>query len=695
MTSITDATNGSSSPYNKATEYTYKHFIPFVVLIIVQAIGAINFSNYTWGFSFWNIFNPVFSIIILLISFVLCLPPVAKVLTERIGGWIMIMGQYFEKPNRFIIGLAGTIFLFVIFYIFRSKALAYGDGFTILAFITSEEIFIHRLEIMQVLTILLHRWAYLNLTGPLSLNAEQVFALVNCIGGIIGFWAILRIIFTLDKNTVNRWFLALGTFSSAAVILFFGYIENYTWAWSIGFWSLAFSIGKVTGKNSWWPGILIGIIALGFHIISLPFLLVALLSVLWKNDGCNRLVWRFKLGYIYILAIIVAPVFVYILETYGPDFVFVSLWPHGENDYWFLSVHHIVDLINHALLVAPVGLVLALFSFRIKTIDSASGILVLAFFLNFLIAFWFDPLVGLPRDWDLLSGYGIPLSILGCYLFIRLFQKNKIPSPLLLPVSIIFLAFIIPNLVEKNSPVRAAERVDGWLYNDLHYAPHQTKRIVAWTDILRHEIGREDLAKKYYQRQMESNMASYRAWFNMGELCLNQQKFDSSVIYYRQAINLKPDHAMSWCQLARAEENRGNLNESMSCIRRAAALDSTSDLIETTYGVILMRSGNFSEAMLHLGRAYRLNPESPAANMYSGIGHYYYKNYDSALYFLNASNRFEPGKARVLELLIQIKLELNDFKAAADYLEEYSRAHPDSPKLEAFRQRLGNLLQNK
>jgi hypothetical protein len=44
--------------------------------------------------------------------------------------------------------------------------------------------------------------------------------------------------------------------------------------------------------------------------------------------------------------------------------------------------------------------------------------------------------------------------------------------------------------------------------------------------------------------------------------------------------------------------------------------------------------------------------------------------------------------------LIQIKLELNDFKAAADYLEEYSRTHPDSPKLETYRQRLNNLSQN-
>ncbi|MFZ5979694.1 MAG: hypothetical protein ACOYVF_03600, partial [Candidatus Zixiibacteriota bacterium] len=459
-------------------------------VILIYLFGTLLPVHFTWGFNIWSVFPAPTALSVLILAALLMIIPVRSRFHMKYEGLKQSAYAYLLKNNRYFNLILLSLGLFVIFYIFRSRALVYGDGYLVLSYLTAPEYsFDINTFFMKPLEVLLQRGIFSLLSGFISTAPENIPAIVNAVGGVSGFWALNRIARTITGRDNNHWVIMTGFLGSASVVLFFGYLENYTLVTALSLWSLAFAMGYMKGQNGPLPSVIMGLLAVGFHVLAVSFLIASILAILIKNEK-NKAFIKKKPGKIYgvitILSFIIALIF-QVLNI--PDYI-VKIWPDANNRYWFFSVAHLVDILNLLLLVAPVGLIVLLFNIISKPdekeIEHTEYLLILTALLSFLITFWVNPELGAPRDWDLLSLCGFPLTIWGIYRLSRRYPQPMLQMRFLFPFGLLTLILLVPNLYEKNHLSVAAGRLDRMLWDDAHYQTDykSAERCIYWSYIL-------------------------------------------------------------------------------------------------------------------------------------------------------------------------------------------------------------------
>ncbi|MCK4858298.1 MAG: hypothetical protein KAT58_10040 [candidate division Zixibacteria bacterium] len=479
---------------------------PLVAIVLLHFIGVLFPQHFTWGFNFWGFLPQSLSLVVLITALVLLSPFIYDKWTSPLAPFLTRLLQPNRRKNRVVVIAIGSILLFALFYVFRSRAHVYGDGFTILAEAADLKLpQLHGQMYVQILSLLLHHYSTVTFNSLLGFAAETTFAIVNSIGGVVGIWALYRIATLLTSDQAERWFILVGSLSSGAVILFFGYIEHYTWAMSIGLWSVYWLVKHIQHSCAIWPSVLFAVLASAFHLVALPFLAATVVTmVLLKADQQDRplrsLVTKFL-----ILILITSFTGAITSQFAGKWQVLVPLWPVAGNPYWFLSLAHLIDMVNLIILIAPFGVVAAIVGlisskWRTSRVGMEGTTLAGVSAFAFLAAFWIDPTIGAARDWDLLAVFGFPLSLWGVHSICQRLPKDSARIKYLPAMLIVMLICIIPNLIEKNDLNRAVVRLDTMLWHDAHYQKdyRQAERCLPWGHALSYNVGDMERSVKYF-----------------------------------------------------------------------------------------------------------------------------------------------------------------------------------------------------
>ncbi|MBI5060063.1 hypothetical protein HZB60_09835 [candidate division KSB1 bacterium] len=247
--------------------------------------------------------------------------------------------------------------------------------------------------------------------------AQQTYRLLSALAGALV--VLLTILFVRRALAPpGRALFYWIVFGSSAMLLYFGYVENYAWA-SLALVACLFAgiVELGAGQRFPWRTWLCFALAVGFHysmLVLFPAVLLATLLALRRATQPRPVRKLFATtGVLLALAGLAAYVYV---QGWNGWFTILPLTAARSSDgYALLTLNHAVDLLN---LLALLGLpALLLFAVRRGLAsDGVSAFLLLAACSGLVYVATFNPNLGMAVDWDLLAVGLLPLIIGGAWL---------------------------------------------------------------------------------------------------------------------------------------------------------------------------------------------------------------------------------------------------------------------------------------
>lgn len=274
-------------------------------------------------------------------------------------------------------------------------------------------------------------------------NAAPVYRLLSPLAGALYLGAALAL--GAGGRVAPAW-LAFGLLVSLGVVqLFFGYVENYSFAAAGVLVYLWLGLRAADGRGALWPAALALAVTNALH----PSTVVLAPSLLWlgwravRRGNISLRSSVFQIGLPVLL--IGAGVFVWMeWSGHGFDALLRTDRPGGQDARWFVPLYaaqsrwehytmlswpHLRDVLNEQLLVAPVVLPALVWvaltrPWRTRAHGHASFLAVAAAFYLLFVCVW-NPDYGGQRDWDLFSLAAIPSAALLAVLLPRALPARR------------------------------------------------------------------------------------------------------------------------------------------------------------------------------------------------------------------------------------------------------------------------------
>ena len=351
-----------------------------------------------------------------------------------------------------------AVVLLLVFYAFPLVHTRWGDAYLLSKALAWPDPALRLTHSWQApLDLFLHSQLWLRLHEPMGwADAIPVYRLLSPLAGLLYLLAVLGLVHTVP---VAPGWLTFGLLTSLGVLqLFFGYIENYSFAAAGILLYLWLGLRVLAGQAPLW--LAASVLALTHALHPSTVVLAPSLLYLGWVDWRARTNTQYKPGIQTILfpgVAIVLPMLLVALGVIGgmewgghglatltstdrpgggDARLFVPLWATATRweHYTMFSWLHLRDFLNEQLLVAPVvlpGLLLILVAFLVEkrkawTKTSTTGaasppatrhppqtIFLLWATLAYLLFAWvWNPDYGGQRDWDLFSLSAIPATLL-------------------------------------------------------------------------------------------------------------------------------------------------------------------------------------------------------------------------------------------------------------------------------------------
>jgi tetratricopeptide (TPR) repeat protein len=373
-----------------------------------------------------------------------------------------------SSKREFIICLLIPALGAALFWLFRVETHFLGDGYHVLAKLPSSSPQIKTTELGQTWIHLLFFKLFSNADKETALLTYQI---LSVIAGFMFLFAVGIFSFHQYPDTLRRVLFFLGLSTSGCVLLFFGYVEHYSWLILTVFVVALTGVLSINAQFNKWLVTLVFLLAIFFHVIALAAA-PAVLYLLLRGTRASRISSLWKYAATMILLVIGTSAFTYLYTTsYFFKFAFVPIVPIEitTEGYTLFSFSHLADFANLIFLLFPGFLILAWLLWQSRKWIwhfppfRFLGLMTLSIaFCLFVI----DPKLGMPRDWDLYCMVAVPLTIL--FYLLALNQKwtdNR--GVISASVAIVLaLAVLIPRVSSLNSPQLAISHLMNYMKLD-------------------------------------------------------------------------------------------------------------------------------------------------------------------------------------------------------------------------------------
>lgn len=392
-----------------------------------------------------------------------------------------------------------------------------------------------------------------------------------------------------DDRRVSAGAIALVFALQGWTLLFFGYLENYTFvALVLAAWTWLTVRSLRTGA-SLVPSVGLFVLAVGLHLSIAAFLPLPLLAL-----GFHAARHRSARTVIAAAAVFGASAIGlhFGLRAIDPGFSLVERIAGvvavarqdqggGAGIEYLLSARHLLDWFNAQMLLGPVGTLVALLTALVVLTSSArrrvkalwrdpGALLLLAAGAWTVAAHWstVEPALGYARDWDLFAPTSVFVGAATLFLVLRFTPRNA--QRRVLAVALLLSTWHTGTWVGVNaSPPRAAER-----FARLDLGLGRTEVVLA-----RHHLQRDDETEA-------------RRWL-------------------RRALEVNPANNNAWAMLARLDDERGDVDRAIRALENARDALPRKPEYHRRLVEILTREGRTAERARALERWLEIEPDAP------------------------------------------------------------------------------------
>ncbi|NWG12405.1 MAG: tetratricopeptide repeat protein [Acidobacteria bacterium] len=196
-----------------------------------------------------------------------------------------------------------------------------------------------------------------------------------------------------------------------------------------------------------------------------------------------------------------------------------------------------------------------------------------------------------------------------------------------------------------------------------------------------HRISRVRLAVPKRARQ---EMARY-------EECRARGDSAAALQHLERALAICPAYPEALNNLGTHYHRAGNYQRSIQIFRQTTELDPDFATGWLNLGGSLLASGNFRQALEAQLRALALRPDDVLANAQTGMSYYYMREYGEARRMFERVAELDPESAAFPHLyLAHIARQQRQIDEADQYIRDFLRHHPNSPRAPYFRKTLGS-----
>jgi len=608
----------ATKPRQAGLRFDVELWSVLVSTIVLFLLGSHALTMRTWGFNGWGFLGTPWNWAIAAGCMTLAVTysyTVSKSLSKDTA-------SHDSNATYWLLASGCVVIWLVAFVLLRTETHFLGDGYQHLARLAGADELIRWRDFGERW---IHRWLKEFLGGDPDAAALQSYRLISTTAGVLGLLVMAGYASLRYTDTWNR-LLFLGVCSvSGAMLMAFGYVENYSLFLLSIITFLVCGLLVLQKRIKWYVIVPLTLAMPLFHILGVVFIPAAAYVIMSSTGITGALLsWGKRRVVILSTGVLVVAASAAIYAVSSSRYVSLAVVPlvahqFTPSGYTLFSADHVVDCLNLLFLLQPAAALFAVVFFVPecrKGLRSADvRFLAMATAGALLAAGFLDPKLGMPRDWDLFSFPAMPLAMLLGSLILAdqvspRYRRLTAGFAILLGAMSLFPRAVIQH-VPKLGPVLAEA------YMDLD---HSRSRTGMWVlDMYYLEEG--DTLKHQSLERKRNRMYPEEAVASQGKLLLEQNRYREAYGAAAQVIRLAPNASEGWRQLAACYHAMGRFDSALVALEIADGLNPESYLIQVGLGMGHGAVEDFAKAETYFKRAIRL--DSSLFEAYMGLAHAY------------------------------------------------------------------------
>lgn len=634
-----------------------------VFLILIHLIASFFPHLRLWGISQLHYFSLEFRLGVSAIGLLILVPKINRILAEALGRVFSWLAERFKRINRYLVYLAISLLSLIPFWFLRAKTPLLGDGY-----LRAGEV---KIGVLYSITEPLDFYLHLLVSKLSGMDGYTTYGILSCTAGALYIFLILLVCDLWGKNGKEKLFIFLILATVGSIQLFFGYIESYSFMYVAMIAYILSGMRYLKQKSVFvWPCVFL-LLAASFHQSAL-FVLPSLFYLAFVRLPHHTKIKAERVNFFNIVSLVCVISLIgaglYLLKTHSPEEPPGSflIYPFGgkESFYSFFSLAHLLDFVNHQLLISPVSLVLWMAPLVLlwKAINLKENVVKFLMWLMvcaFAFALLVDPKLGYARDWDLFAFGGQSITLLGLYLALEVFRKERIAQ--LSRVTLIFivtsLISTLPWILVNASEEKAIARFKDLLKIDEKRAAHGYETLACYF----RDKGEHQKTVKLWEKAIAIN-PNPRYFAALGNTYLWLKRYDQAMEALGRSIQMAPDSPgihVAHRDLGNTLAAMERYDEAVSQLKKAISLKPRRSEYYYTLGKILGRAGRYEGALPYFEMTLRLDPGDTDALRMLGITYAVIGKKEEAKRYLETYLKSMPKDApKIKEIIHRIENEI-------------------------------------
>ncbi len=579
--------------------------VVFATLLIFAALLP---HPWLWGVNWWSglgavptLLSATAVILISVLSFILMLWAERHELTNRNDTLVQ---------NRWkLIVIAAAVLVPLLGWFFRAQSFVLGDGYAVIGNLQLAEPIIKARNFGGSLVPL---FLYDILPGDAPTRAQLAYQFTSVGAGVLYVLAAAFACSVLFKKLSERLILFLLLLTSGNMLLYFGYAENYPLFHVVYLLACVFGYRFIRDEKFrdaiWFAALtLLALVTHIFAVSLIPAAIGALLPFVARQTKWKKIPGPRLSAIVAVVVSFLGALSMYLIDNFA-RMSFLPIFPNEftADAYTLFSLRHLADTANLIFMLIP-SLPILLLAGKFGKLSSERQFLLFVTLTGLELAFWVNPWLGMPRDWDLLSFWMIPFAL---WVTSSCFSDKKRVSTSVVTMAVALNALLLVPRVAANT-----DRALMWKHFDSYFTQDTMRNMkfrITQTLLMR-EQGFEERAQsiEYEVKEKFPEIEMTRS----AQYLSARGRHDLAIQQCRAAIARNPMLSDAYNNLALGQIGIGQLDSAKRNLDIASAFNPYSPDMINNYAVIAYGQKRYSEAEVFLKKSLIYNPENIVARV--------------------------------------------------------------------------------